>query len=257
MTYQFILTAVQEKILTITINRPDKLNALNKDLLQEIKHAVLEAQTNDEVSGIILTGSGAKAFAAGADIEEFSSYGIAEGTALAAAGQAVMNTIENSAKPVIAAVNGFALGGGCELAMACHIRIAATNAKFGQPEVNLGMIPGYAGTQRLTRFIGKARALELLLTADIINAEKAMTMGLVNDVVAPEELLNRCKSILDKVKTKSPLTVATILRLSNDYFKGNGFEEEIKEFGLCFGTHDFKEGTQAFLGKRAANFTGK
>lgn len=257
MTYQFILTSLQEKILTITINRPDKLNALNRDLLQEIKHAVLEAQTNSDVSGIILIGSGAKAFAAGADIEEFSNFDIEEGTALSAAGHAVMNTIENSTKPVIAAVNGFALGGGCELAMACHIRIAATNAKFGQPEVNLGLIPGYGGTQRLTRYIGKARALEFLLTADIINAEKALAFGLVNEIAAPEELLNRCKSILDKIKTKSPLTIATILRLSNDYDSGNGFEEEIKEFGLCFDTDDFKEGTRAFLNKRTANFTGK
>ena len=257
MSYKFILTDLQDKILTITLNRPDKLNALNRDLLQEIKNSVLEAQNNGDIAGIILTGSGPKAFAAGADIEEFANYSVDEGTALAAAGHAVMNTIENSTKPVIAAVNGFALGGGCELAMACHIRIAATNAKFGQPEVNLGLIPGYAGTQRLIRYIGKAKALELLFTADIINAEKALQWGLVSDITTPEELLNRCKSILDKVKTKSPLTIARIIKLSNDYDNGTGFEEEIKEFGESFGTADFKEGTEAFLNKRTAVFRGE
>jgi len=256
MTYQFILTLVNENILTITINRPDKLNALNHDLLQEIKHAVMNAQSNPEVKGIILTGNGTKAFAAGADIAEFAGYSVEEGTALSGAGHLVMYEIENSSKPVIAAVNGFALGGGCELAMACHIRIASTNAKFGQPEVNLGLIPGYGGTQRLTRYIGKTRALELLLTGESINAEKALLLGLVNEVVPLEDLLNRCKSLLDKVKTKSSLTIAQILKLSNSYYNNGGFEEEIKEFGNCFGTEDFKEGTEAFLNKRAAAFKG-
>ncbi len=257
MTYQYILTQLSENILTITINRPDKLNALNRDLLQEIKDAVMNAQTNEEVAGIILTGSGQKAFAAGADIAEFSSYSVEEGTSLSGAGHLVMNEIENSTKPVVAAVNGFALGGGCELALACHIRMASTNAKFGQPEVKLGLIPGYGGTQRLTRCIGKAQALEFLLTADTIGAEKAKLLGLVNEVVAPEELLSHCKSLLDKVKTKSPLTIAQILKLSNNYYQGSGFEEEIKEFGNCFGTADFKEGTDAFFNKRVAIFTGK
>ncbi|MCX6189944.1 MAG: enoyl-CoA hydratase-related protein [Bacteroidetes bacterium] len=256
MTYQFILTEVSEKILTITIDRPDKLNALNRDLLQEIKQAVLNAQTDNAVAGIILTGSGNKAFAAGADIAEFASYTVEEGTALSGAGHLVMNEIENSIKPVIAAVNGFALGGGCELAMACHIRIASTNAKFGQPEVKLGLIPGYGGTQRLTRYIGKAQALEFLLTAENISAEKAYALGLVNNVVPQEDLIAQCRGLLEKVITKSPLTVAQILKLSNDFDHGNGFEQEIKEFGICFGTNDFKEGTDAFLNKRAATFTG-
>jgi enoyl-CoA hydratase len=257
MSYQYLLTETNEQILTITINRPDKLNALNRELLQEIKHAVTEAQANPGISGIILTGSGTKAFAAGADIAEFASYTPEQGKALARAGHEVMNTIETSAKPVIAAVNGFALGGGCELAMACHIRIAAVNAKFGQPEVNLGLIPGYAGTQRLIRYAGKSHALELLLTADIINAEKALALNIVNDVTRPEELLNRCKAIIDKIKTKSSINVAQILALSNAYYNGNGFESEIDEFGKCFGTADFKEGTDAFLNKRTAAFTGK
>lgn len=257
MNYQYILTEISEKILTISINRADKMNALNRDLLQEIKHAVMNAQSNEAVAGIIITGTGVKAFAAGADIAEFASYSVEEGTDLASAGHLVMYEIENSTKPVIAAVNGFALGGGCELAMACHIRIASTNAKFGQPEVNLGVIPGYGGTQRLTRYIGKAQALELLLTADMINAEKALALGLVNDVVPIEDLMQRCRAILMKTQTKSPLTIAQILKLSNDYDNGVGFEEEIKEFGNCFGTEDFKEGTDAFLNKRAAAFTGK
>jgi len=257
MTYQYILLENSENILTITINRADKMNALNRDLLQEIKHAVMGAQNDSEIAGIILTGSGPKAFAAGADIAEFASYNVEEGRSLSSAGHLVMNEIENSIKPVIAAVNGFALGGGCELAMACHIRIASTNAKFGQPEVNLGVIPGYGGTQRLTRYIGKAQALELLLTGDAINAEKAAALGLVNAVVPQEELIDRCRSILNKVKTKSPLTIAQILKLSNEYYNGNGMEEEVNEFGNCFGTADFAEGTSAFLGKRAAVFVGK
>ena len=158
---------------------------------------------------------------------------------------------------MIAAVSGFALGGGCELTLACHIRIASDNAKFGQPEVNLGVIPGYAGTQRLVRYIGKSRALEMLLTGAPINAAQALSMGLVNDVVPQEELINRCMAILDKVATKSPLNIAQILRLTNDYYAGNGFDNEIKEFGKCFGTRDFKEGTDAFLTKRNAVFTGE
>ena len=257
MNYEFILTSNNNGVCTITLNRPDKLNALNRKLLQEVKHAVTEANADNSIKGIILTGSGTKAFAAGADIAEFAAFSVAEGTTLAADGHEVMNTIENSAKPVIAAVNGFALGGGCELTLACHIRIASDNAKFGQPEVNLGVIPGYAGTQRLVRYIGKSRALEMLLTGAPNNAAQALSMGLVNDVVPQEELINRCMAILDKVATKSPLNIAQILRLTNDYYAGNGFDNEIKEFGKCFGTRDFKEGTDAFLTKRNAVFTGE
>lgn len=257
MSYEFILSSTQNGICTITLNRPDKMNALNRRLLQEVKQAVTEADNDKSVKGIIITGSGTKAFAAGADIAEFASFTVEEGTALSADGHDVMNTIENASKPVIAAVNGFSLGGGCELALACHIRIASENAKFGQPEVNLGVIPGYAGTQRLVRYIGKSRALEMLLTGTPVGAAQALSMGLVNDVVPQEELLNRCMAILDKVATKSPLTIAQILQLTNDYYDGGGFEKEIIEFGRCFGTKDFKEGTDAFLNKRNAVFTGE
>ncbi len=257
MEYKYILTEISDAILTIIINRSDKMNALNRELLQEIKAAVLDAQNDTTVIGIILTGSGTKAFAAGADIAEFAQFTVNEGADLSEAGHAVMNTIENSIKPIIAAVNGFALGGGCELAMACHIRIASSNAKFGQPEVNLGLIPGYAGTQRLIRYIGKSQALEMLMTADVINAEKAASLGLVNTIVPQEELLGHCIGILNKIKTKSPLTIAQIIKLSNDYYNGTGFEEEIQQFGACFGTEDFKEGTDAFLNKRTPVFVGK
>lgn len=257
MEYKYILTEISDAILTIIINRSDKMNALNWELLQEIKAAVLDAQNDTTVIGIILTGSGTKAFAAGADIAEFAQFTVNEGADLSEAGHAVMNTIENSIKPIIAAVNGFALGGGCELAMACHIRIASSNAKFGQPEVNLGLIPGYAGTQRLIRYIGKSQALEMLMTADVINAEKAASLGLVNTIVPQEELLGHCIGILNKIKTKSPLTIAQIIKLSNDYYNGTGFEEEIQQFGACFGTEDFKEGTDAFLNKRTPVFVGK
>lgn len=257
--YQNLLTELTDGILTVTINRPDKMNALNIALLGELKQIMDEVYNNDEIRGVILTGSGNKAFAAGADIAEFASFTPEQAKEMSANGHAIFNSIESCSKPVIAAVNGFALGGGCELAMACHIRVAASNAKFGQPEVNLGLIPGYGGTQRLLRHIGMGRAVELLLTADMVNAEDALKWGLVNYVTTQEELLPKCNSILEKIKTKSPLVVDQIIACANSYLNKteDGFELEIDEFGRCFGTADFKEGTTAFLEKRKAIFSGK
>lgn len=254
--YQNIITSKEASVLTITINRESKLNALNMDTLREIKEAVLEANADKEVSGIILTGSGAKAFAAGADISEFVNFNSKQANKMSADGHSTMNTIERSGKPVIAAVNGFALGGGCELAMSCHLRVASENAKFGQPEVNLGVPPGYGGTQRLIQLIGKSKATELLLTADAIGANEAMEYGLVNEVVPIEDLLPRCTEILNKIAGKSPMAVAAVIRCINAHFEDgvNGFDTEIEEFGKAFDTVDFKEGTDAFLNKRKASF---
>jgi enoyl-CoA hydratase len=255
--YKQILTSKDSGILTITLNREDKLNALNIGLLQEIKVAVHNAQSDSEVSGIIITGSGNKAFAAGADISEFANFSKEEGTKMSRDGHSVMNTIENSSKPVIAAVNGFALGGGCELAMACHIRIASESAKFGQPEVNLGVPPGFGGTQRLIELIGKGRALELLMTTDVIDATTAERYGLVNKVVAQEELVESCTKMLNKIATKSPMAIGMVIRCANDFFINdkNGMETEIYSFGSAFETPDFNEGTDAFLNKRRASFS--
>jgi enoyl-CoA hydratase len=256
MSFNNIITRQEDSAFIITINRETKLNALNHETLQEIRQAVLSVQNNKTVRGIILTGSGLKAFAAGADISEFASYGIEQGTQLSADGHEVMNTIEQSAIPVIAAVNGFSLGGGCELAMACHMRIASENAKFGQPEVNLGLPPGYAGTQRLVQLVGKGKALEMLLTADIINAQQALDYGLVSKVVSLEELMDTCKELVNKFVTKSPVAIAAVIKCVNEHFKNTspGFEKEIAEFGQAFGTTDFKEGTSAFLEKRKPIF---
>lgn len=257
---QHLLTHTDEnRILYITINRPDKLNALNMTLLGEL-HALLEDYEQvDDVCGIVITGSGAKAFAAGADIAEFAHFNANEGCDLATRGHHIFNTIEHYPKPIVAAVNGFALGGGCELAMACHIRVAATNAKFGQPEVNLGIIPGYGGTQRLVQLVGKGKALELLMTADIIGATEALQLGLVNHVVEPEQLMPKCVEILKKISTKAPLAIEKIIQCVNAHFvaNNNGFDAEIKYFGECCDTQDFKEGTTAFLEKRAAKFVGQ
>lgn len=254
--YQNIVTSKEASVLTITINRENKLNALNMDTLREIKEAVIEANKDKEVSGILLTGSGSKAFAAGADISEFVHFNSKQATRMSADGHETMNTIERSGKPVIAAVNGFALGGGCELAMSCHIRIASENAKFGQPEVNLGVPPGYGGTQRLIQLVGKSKATELLLTADAISANEAMEYGLVSEVVPSEDLIPRCTELLNKITSKSPLAVAAVIRCINAHFDEgvDGLKTEIEEFGKAFDTIDFKEGTDAFLNKRKANF---
>ncbi len=258
--YQTLLTDLQDGIFTITVNRPDKLNALNKDVIEELGKAMEEVYTNAEIKTCILTGAGEKAFVAGADISEFSSLDAASGAALAQKGQnLVFNKIENCPKPVIAAVNGFSLGGGCELAMSCHFRIASENAKFGQPEVNLGLIPGYGGTQRLTQLIGKGKAMELMMTGDMIGAEEAKALGLVNYVFPLAELLNETKKIITKIKSKAPLAVAKVIACVNEAAKGDaqGFDNEINRFGECFVTEDMKEGTAAFLEKRKAVFIGK
>jgi enoyl-CoA hydratase len=260
MNYQQIIAIVKENILYITINRPEKLNALNKEVLTELADAIAIAKQSDEIRGVLLTGAGEKAFVAGADISEFQNYTLAEGKQLAKNGHAnVFDAIENCSKPVVAAINGFALGGGLELAMACHIRIASINAKLGLPEVTLGLIPGYGGTQRLTKLVGKGKAIEMITTADMITAEKAMQIGLVNEVFAQEELIAKAEEILNKIKLRAPLAIASAIKAINAATKNNvnGFEVEIEEFANCFQTTDFKEGVSAFLEKRKAIFTGK
>ncbi|MBS4043975.1 MAG: enoyl-CoA hydratase/isomerase family protein [Chitinophagaceae bacterium] len=259
MNYTTLLTSLENNILTVTINRPEKLNALNKDVFTDLHNLVTEIETNAEIKSAILIGSGAKAFVAGADITEFNNLNLDEAKALAKRGQDVFFKIENCSKPIVACVNGFALGGGCELAMSCHFRIASDNAKFGQPEVNLGLIPGYGGTQRLVQLIGKGKAIELLISANMIDANTALQYGLVNYVTTPEELLNKAKSILTVVNTKAPIAVANCIKVANTVFDEtkNGFEEEINAFGACFTTQDMREGTTAFLEKRKAIFTGK
>ena len=259
MAYQTLLTSLENGICTITINRPDKLNALNKQVFTDLDAAIDEVNSNAEIKTVIVTGAGPKAFVAGADITEFGGLNKEEAMALAKRGQDVFFKIENSGKPIIAAVNGFALGGGCELAMACHFRLASENARFGQPEVNLGLIPGYGGTQRLTQLIGKGRAMEMLMSGNMIDANTALQYGLVNYVVPGDELLNKVKSILELINSKAPLAVAACIKASNAVFDEttNGYQTEIDAFGECFITEDMKEGTTAFLEKRKAEFKGK
>ncbi|MFT3979912.1 MAG: enoyl-CoA hydratase-related protein [Ferruginibacter sp.] len=259
MSYTTLLLATENNICTITINRPDKLNALNRDVFTDLDNAIDEVNADDNIRSVIITGAGTKAFVAGADITEFAGLNKSQAMDLAKRGQDVFFKIENSKKPVVAAVNGFALGGGCELAMACHFRLASENAKFGQPEVNLGLIPGYGGTQRLVHLIGKGKAMELLMSAHMIDAAEAKTLGLVNYVTTPETLLDHTKQILSVINTKAPLAVAGCIKAANAVFdeKKDGFTEEISEFGSCFATEDMKEGTTAFLEKRKAVFSGK
>ena len=260
MGYQNILSEVRNNILYITINRAQKLNALNKDTIVELADVIAFADANEEVRAVLLTGAGDKAFVAGADISEFSSFSAEQGEVLARNGQStVFNAIENCTKPVLAAINGFALGGGLELAMACHIRIAADTAKMGLPEVSLGLIPGYGGTQRLTQLVGKGRAIEMIATAEMISAEKAERIGLVNYVVPLSDLMSKSEELLAKIKARAPLAVAGAIRSVNAAVseKVNGFEVEIEEFGKCFDTQDFKEGVNAFLEKRKASFKGR
>ena len=260
MSYQNILSEFEDGITTITIHRPKKLNALNRDIIEEMHHALDEANNDSETKVIILTGSGEKAFVAGADISEFADFNAHEGGRLAAKGQDLLfNFIENLSTPVIAAVNGFALGGGLELAMACHFRVASTNAKMGLPEVSLGVIPGYGGTQRLPQLVGKGRAMEMLMTAGMIDAKQALDYGLVNHVVNLEELLPLCQNIAKKIMRNSSMAIAEVISAVNAGYKDgtNGYATEIECFGNCFGTEDFIEGTSAFLEKRKANFPGK
>lgn len=258
MTFENLLTSELNEVLVITINRPDKLNALNKKTVDEISKAISYAKSSKSVKAIIITGAGSKSFVAGADISEFVGLSVEEGKKLAQVGQDVFKQIETCPKPVVAAVNGFALGGGCELSMACHLRIAAENAKFGQPEVNLGLIAGYGGTQRLIQYIGKTKATELHMTADTLNAEQALQLGLVNYVVPQDQLMTKCLELLEKIKSKSPKAITGVINSVNAYFESHvdGFKAEVEEFGKCFATEDFKEGTSAFLEKRKAVFSG-
>ena len=260
MEFQNLLITNQDRIQYITINRESKLNALNKATLAELHTAFFDAFNNPAVGGIILTGAGGKAFVAGADISEFADLAVHGGTALARNNQIeVFDQIANGSKPVLAAINGFALGGGLELAMACHIRIAAETAKMGMPEVSLGLMPGYGGTQRLPQLVGKGKALEMILTGDMIDAADALYYGLVTHVVAPEALLEKAEELMKKILLRAPLALAAAIRSVNAGFDAgvNGFQTEIEEFGKCFGTEDFKEGVAAFLGKRKAEFKGK
>jgi enoyl-CoA hydratase len=259
MALENILTEIKNDVLVVTINRPDKLNALNKQTIEELHEILVDAENDKSIRALIITGSGQKAFVAGADIAEFANYSIEEGKQLSSIGHfKIFNFIENYSKPVIAAVNGFALGGGLELAMACHLRVGSANAKMGLPEVSLGVIPGYGGTQRLAQLVGKGKAMEMIVTADMLNAEDAYKWGLINYVTTQEELLNKCFEITSKIITKSPIAIRTALKVINAGYnaKLNGYEVEIEEFGKSFGTGDFKEGVSAFLEKRKANFPG-
>lgn len=257
--YQHLLVDVSEGIQTITLNRPDKLNALNIDLIGEIRAAVEQGITDDKVFGFILTGSGEKAFAAGADIAEFKDFPPRKGNRMSMRGHDAFNLIEGSPKPVVAAVNGFALGGGLELAMACHLRIAADHARFGQPEINLGVVPGYGGSQRLPRLVGRGRATEMLLTGRNIKADEALQAGLVSQVVPQSELIGTARRFMAGIGDKSPRVVREMLKLINDYYNASedGFANEIDAFGESFGTEDFKEGTTAFIEKRKPRFSGR
>lgn len=257
--YDTIATKFEKGILIITINRPDKLNALNKKVLEELNAVMQEVYDDENIKAAIVTGEGKKAFVAGADIAEFIELTDDRGAELAKRGQDIFFKIENCPKPVIAAVNGFALGGGCELAMACHFRLASDNAKFGQPEVNLGIIPGYGGTQRLPMLVGKGKAMELIMTGNMIDANEAKVLGLVNHVTSPESLLEKTKEILAVILTKSPVAVSKVIDAVNACYDNNknGFEEEVKLFGEVFTSDDKKEGTQAFVEKRKPVFTGK
>ena len=252
-----ILIEKQESIAIVTINRPEKLNALNKATIYELHEGFKSLESDKTIKAIILTGSGEKAFVAGADISEFAHFSEEDGGKLAAKGQELLfDFVQNLTTPVIAAVNGFALGGGLELAMACHFRIASTNAKMGLPEVTLGVIPGYGGTQRLTQIVGKGRAMEMIMTAGMIDAQTALSYGLVNHVVEQVDLLLFTKDIATKITKNSSTAISKAIQAINaNFIDGvNGYEVEIENFGACFGTEDFKEGTTAFLEKRKANF---
>lgn len=260
MNYNNIVVEGENPIATVTINRPSKLNALNKETIQELHDVFKALNKNKEVKAVILTGSGEKAFVAGADISEFANFSEKEGAKLAAKGhKQLFDFVEKLSTPVIAAVNGFALGGGLELAMACHFRVASDNARMGLPEVSLGVIPGYGGTQRLPQLIGKGRALEMIMTAGMIDASSALSYGLVNHVVSQEELLPTCEKLANKIANNSSVAIGHAIKAVNAGFKhdSNGYAAEIKAFGTCFGTADFKEGTSAFLEKRKANFPGE
>ena len=258
--FETLLFESRNRIGYVTVNRPDKLNALNATAKGELKRLFESLRTNEEVDIVILTGAGEKAFVAGTDIKELTELDVEKGKAFAAGGQAVFNAIENLGKPVIAAVNGYALGGGCELALACTVRIAAENAKFGQPEVNLGVIPGYGGTQRLARLVGKGKAMELILTGDQIEAQEALRIGLVNRVVPATELMPVAEELARKILSKGQVAIRLALKAVNMSHETNltdGLALEASLFGVCCGSEDFKEGTRAFLEKRKPGFRNK
>ncbi|AOW18225.1 enoyl-CoA hydratase [Polaribacter vadi] len=260
MDFENIIVEKGDGLGQITINRPKKLNALNKDTITELSLAFKLLEDDTEVKVIILTGSGEKAFVAGADIAEFANFSVDEGGNLARKGQEILfDYVENLSTPVIAAINGFALGGGLELAMACHFRVASDNAKMGLPEVSLGVIPGYGGTQRLPQLVGKGKAMELIMTAAMISADDAKNYGLVNHVTTLDELLPLAEKLAGKIMRNSSVAIASAIKAVNANFKDgiNGFDVEINQFGNCFGTEDFTEGTTAFLEKRKPNFPGK
>ena len=252
-----VLKSLEDGILTLTINRPEALNALNRNIIDALSAALEAAQDNPEVRVIVLTGSGEKAFVAGADIKEFADFDQAQGEDLARRGQRdLFDRVEQSRKPVVAAVNGFALGGGLELAMAAHVRVASTNARMGLPEVSLGVIPGYGGTQRLAQIVGKDKAMEMVLTAGMIDAEAALACGLVNQVVEQEILLESAQAMAGKIAKNAPTALAAALDSVLAGYGREGFGVEIQRFGQCFTTDDFKEGTTAFLEKRKPQFPG-
>lgn len=257
MDYNNIIVSEEGNIAMITINRPKKLNALNKETISELHEAFNDLNEDDTIRVIILTGSEDKAFVAGADISEFADFGVKKGSKLAQRGQELLfDFVENLSTPVIAAINGYALGGGLELAMACHFRVTSSNAKMGLPEVTLGLIPGYGGTQRLPQLVGRGKAMEMIMTASMITAEDAKNFGLVNYVVSQDELIPLCEKLAIKISRNSSTAISSAIKTINANFKEgvNGFEKEIKQFGKCFGTDDFIEGTTAFLEKRKPDF---
>lgn len=256
MQNNVLLVEKQDQFCILTINRPDALNALNRDVFDALNDFFTKYHKDYTIKGVVITGSGHKAFVAGADIKEFSSLNQDEGRQLSKKGQDILFKIERFHAPVIAAVNGFALGGGCELAMACHIRVAGNHARFGQPEVNLGLVPGYGGSQRLIQLIGKGRAIELLLTADMIDATTAHQFGLVNHVVESGQEVNKSLEILSKISTKGPLAITQCISLVNAYYEKDvdGFQQEYDDFGATLSTSDAKEGALAFVEKRKPDF---
>lgn len=258
MNFQNLKTELKDGILLLKVSRPEKLNALNQKTMDELSTCFDWINTNQEIRAVLLTGEGEKAFVAGADINEFlTMQDEATGQRLSKRGQDIFFKIENNSKPVLAAVNGFALGGGCELALACHMRVASENAQFAQPEISLGIIPGYGGTQRLTQLVGKGKALELMLTADRVDAKTALQIGLVNHVVPQDQLIGFCTALLEKIVAKPAVAVARTIQATNDAGKAKGYESEVNNFAVCVTTQDFKEGVTAFLEKRKPNFQGK
>jgi len=260
MNYQTLLVKIEQNIATITLNRPQKLNALDHQTLSELDQAFGEIKNNKQAKGVLLTGSGAKAFVAGADISEIQKLSLEDGLNFARFGQAIFNRIEKFPKPVIALINGFALGGGCELAMACHLRLATEKSRFGQPEVGLGLIPGYGGTQRLPRLVGRGAALEILLSGNMLSAKRAFEIGLVNRVVAENELLDKGKELLNTILSKGPLAVRYVLEAVNrgqDLPLPEAINLEADYFAMACASEDMQEGTGAFLEKRTPQFKGK